>query len=323
MVDREPSVARMQLRRRGRGLGLRGLLVERDDELGLLEQCLAAVRAGDGNVILIDAPAGKGKSRLLTAAGDMAREADMQVLGAHGSALERDFPFGVAIQLFEPRWNALAPDERSRLAEGPAQFAAELLDGSVPDEPARPDRGYAVMQGLFSLARNLVLPTPDAPAECPLLMLVDDAHLADGPSLRFLAYLGKRISPLPIGIVAAVRSGESSTDDQALAAVRAAAGGSVLRPGSLSGAGVAAIVRSRFPDAQDAFCRACARVTSGNAFLLTELLGQVEAERQPADAATAARLEELAPESVLNAVLARLAALPSEARAVARGVAVL
>ena len=77
--------ARAQIRRKGRGLGLRGILVERDEELGLLEQRLAAVRAGEGSVIVIEAPAGLGKSRLLTAAGDMAREAEMQVLGAQAS----------------------------------------------------------------------------------------------------------------------------------------------------------------------------------------------------------------------------------------------
>ena len=49
-------------------------------------------------MIVIEAPAGKGKSRLLTIAGDMARDAGTRVLGAHGSELERDFPFGVAIQ---------------------------------------------------------------------------------------------------------------------------------------------------------------------------------------------------------------------------------
>src|SRR5690242_3003731 len=117
MVEREPPVSgRVQLRRRGRGLGLRGVLVERENELSLLEQRLADVRAGEGSVIFIEAPAGLGKSRLLTAAGDMAREADMQVLGAQATELERDFPFGVAIQLFEPRWMAADPDERERLA---------------------------------------------------------------------------------------------------------------------------------------------------------------------------------------------------------------
>jgi DNA-binding CsgD family transcriptional regulator len=180
-----------------------------------------------------------------------------------------------------------------------------------------------MMQGLFWLARNLVAPSSEASSGDPLLMLVDDVHCADGPSLRFLAYLAKRIGDLPIGLVVACRPGETIADEQALAALRDAAEDALLRPGSLTGPGISAIVRARFPDADEAFCRACSRVTGGNAFLLTELLGQVEVEHQPPDANTAARLDELAPESVLNAVLVRLAGLPDDARAVARAVAVL
>ena len=71
----DPVSGRTQLRRRGRGIGLRGLLVEREAELALLEQRLADARAGAGSVVMLDAPAGNGKSRLLTIAGDMAREA--------------------------------------------------------------------------------------------------------------------------------------------------------------------------------------------------------------------------------------------------------
>ncbi|MEA2147343.1 MAG: hypothetical protein QOG59_2930, partial [Solirubrobacteraceae bacterium] len=86
-------MGRAQTRRRGRGAGLRGVLVERNAELELLRDHLEDASAGHGGVALIEAPAGKGKSRLLTIAGDLARESGMQVLGAQASELERDFPF--------------------------------------------------------------------------------------------------------------------------------------------------------------------------------------------------------------------------------------
>ena len=71
-------------------------------ECEALEQTLAAARADEGAAVFIDAPAGLGKSRLLIATGDMARDADMRILTATASELERDFPFGTAIQLLEP-----------------------------------------------------------------------------------------------------------------------------------------------------------------------------------------------------------------------------
>lgn len=290
----------------------------------MLEQQLAAAADGEGSVVVIEAPAGKGKSRLLTIAGDMAREAGMRVLGAHGSELERDFPFGAAIQLFEPRWISAGPDERAALSQGPARWAAELLAGITVDPAELPDdQGYSIIHGLFWLACNLIAaPGREVPA-APLAMLVDDLQWADRPSLRFLAYLADRVGDLPLLLVVAIRQGEEPTDRRALMAVRDAADDSLLRPDSLSDEGVAEIVVSHLPDADPSFCEACARVTGGNPFLLVELIDQVRADGSRPNAATASRLAEMAPESVLNAVVARLGAMPESSRAVASAVAVL
>lgn len=57
---------------------------------------------GHGSVAVIEGPPGTGESRLVNLAGDLARRRDLNVLGAHGAELERDFPVGIAIQLFEP-----------------------------------------------------------------------------------------------------------------------------------------------------------------------------------------------------------------------------
>jgi DNA-binding CsgD family transcriptional regulator len=275
-------------------------------------------------VVFVEAHAGMGKSRLLAVAGDLAREAGMQVAGAQGTRLEQDFPFGLAIQLFEPRWISADAAERERLLQGPARWAGQLLAGStVPMGPFPGDQGYAVIHGLFRLACSLATPADDADSARPLVMLVDDAQWADQPSLRFLAYLAQRIVDLPIALVIAVREGELSSDRPALAAVGNAADENVLRPDRLSEDGVGAVVRDRFPDAEAAFWRACARVTDGNPFLLIGLLDQLRANGAAPNAATGASLADLAPESVLHAVVSRLDAMPSEVRDVARALAIL
>jgi hypothetical protein len=82
-------------------------------------------------------------------------------------------------------------------------------------------------------------------------------------------------------------------------------------------------VPSELPDAEDAFVDACARVTHGNPVLLTELLAQLRADRRPPNAATARRLTELAPETIVNMVAVRLGTMPAEAQALAFAVSVL
>jgi DNA-binding CsgD family transcriptional regulator len=318
------SGGRTQTRRRGRVIGLGGVLVERDAELAAIEQCLAQARGGRGATAFIEASAGLGKSRLLTVAGDMAREAGMQVSGAQGTRLEQDFPFGVAIQLFEPRWISTDPTERERLVQGPARWGGELLAGSaLTMGPFPGDQGYAVIHGLFRLACNLVGSTAEWNPEKPLVMLVDDAQWADQPSLRFLAYLAQRLVELPIALIISVREGELPCDRQALAALSKAAVDDVLRPEPLTETGVGTMVRAKFPSAEPAFWQACARVTNGNPFLLVELLDQLRATGASPDAATGASLADLAPESVLYAVVARLEAMPSEVRDVACALAIL
>ena len=56
------------------------------------------------------------------------------------------------------------------------------------------------MHGLYWLAVRLA-------AREPLLVVVDDAHWADEPSLRFLAYLAGRVGEQPVAVLVATRPG--------------------------------------------------------------------------------------------------------------------
>jgi predicted ATPase len=76
-------------------------MVEREADVGRLGDAVARAAAGEGAFVLAEGPAGIGKSRLLEAAREQAEEAGMNVLTARGGELERDFPYGVARQLFE------------------------------------------------------------------------------------------------------------------------------------------------------------------------------------------------------------------------------
>jgi predicted ATPase len=76
-------------------------LVEREREVAQLAALVDAVPSGEGRAILIEGPAGIGKSALLAQARQRAVESGSLVLAARGSELEREFPFGVVRQLLE------------------------------------------------------------------------------------------------------------------------------------------------------------------------------------------------------------------------------
>jgi DNA-binding CsgD family transcriptional regulator len=296
--------------------------VERVWELTALEECLNAAGAEIGSSVFVEAPTGGGKSSLLTAAGEIARRCNVRVLAAAGKALERDFPFGLALQLFEPLWWAAGTELRRQLLDGPAQRAASLLtDKQLDGPPDDNERHYPVIHGLFWVTQNLLRSLSHDQAD-GLALIVDDAHWADALSLRFLAYLADRAQELPIAIIVAARAGERSTDPQALATIRRAAGASLVRPGALSGEAVGELVVRRFPGADPAFCLAFARVTGGNPFLVGQLLDELDRRELDPMVIDRIALAEIVPEKVRDSVAAQLDAMQPSTRRVAQSVAV-
>ena len=286
-------------------------LLERDAERVAVEEALARARAGSGSLTAVVAHAGLGKSRLLEHATAVARDGGMSVLTARGGETERDFPFGIALQLFEAPLAAAAPAERERLLVGSAGLAASLFEGT-------PGAGApsSLVHGLFWLASNLA-------EGAPLLIAVDDVHWADAPSLRFLRYLVARLTDLPVALVLAARSGDPGATADDVAGLLEHPLARIVRPGSLSDAAVAALVRARHAKADDEFCRACALVTGGNPFLVEQLLATAEATGLDTGPEGAEQVRTLAPESIARAILMRLARLPAGAAGLVRVAAVL
>jgi len=301
-------------------------LLERDWELAAIERGLGTAQAGAGAIVFIEGEPGSGKSLLLSAGADAATRTGMRVLNARAAELERDFPFGLAIQLFEPLWLSADVERRTSLARGPARRAVALFDGSIADAAAEESSHYAIIHGLFSMLRQLAGPATDeadGSEQGALALLIDDAHWSDVPSLRFLAYLAERIGQLPIAIVLTTQQGDAGAEPKALASLRRAAQGSVLRTGPLSVAAVTTIVQRQFPDADAAFCEACARISGGNPFLLLEVVGKLREEERSPEVASTEGLADILPGKVTAGMAARLDAMPGPARALACAVAVL
>src|SRR4051794_10578983 len=285
-------------------------LVERDREVALLDTLLAEATGGEGRAVLVEGPPGIGKSRLLAEFRRRGGGAGALVLNARAGELETEFPFGVVRQLFE----GAVTDPRALAG---AAAAAQVVFAAPDGGPPGGDASFAALHGLYWLALNLA-------AETPLLLEVDDLHWCDRPSLRFLAYLVRRLEGQPILVTASVRTGDVPTDPALLAEIANDPATAHVKPGPLSEEAVGSLVAKRLGAEPDrAFKEACHRTTGGNPLLVRQLLSALEADAVKPDSAHADVVRAIGSRAVSSSVLLRLARLPGEAAAVARAVAVL
>ena len=291
-----------------------GGLLERRSELERLERLVDRAAKGDGGCVLVEGVAGIGKTRLLDALRTRATASGFQVAWARSDELERELPWGVARQLFEP----LVSDDESRagLLAGAAANVGPLLGLGGPAAPPASDPALATLHGLYWLAAN-------ASTSAPLLIAVDDAQWADDVSSRFLAYAARRVEDLPILVAIAARPGADHPAAAVLDTIALTEQAERLAPRELSADAVATLIGEGSGTPDEVFAAACREATGGNPFLVRELVDALAREGIEPTAANAARIDTVRPETVRRWVIARLAALGDDALRLARAVAVV
>jgi DNA-binding CsgD family transcriptional regulator len=300
-----------------------GLLLERDRELERIRRCLQQAQKGQGGALVVEGPAGIGKTVLLAAARDAAEGEGFRWLRARGAELEREFAFGVVRQLFEPVLAEASEEERSLLLDGPPGLAARLLDFPGAHDEIRaapavaPDPSFAVLHGLYWLCANLV-------AERPVALVVDDAHWADSASLRFLAFLLPRVEELRAAVLLAARPAEAGAGRDLLAVLAMDPATEVVTLRPLTTGGVARLVAAGLgAEPEPAFAAACRAATGGTPFLVLTLVEALREEGVAPVAASAARVQGVATATLGRWALVRLGRLGPEAARLARAVAIL
>ncbi|MFJ6789454.1 helix-turn-helix transcriptional regulator [Streptomyces angustmyceticus] len=295
-------------------------LVNREEELSALSALVRDARAGSGGIALLEGVVGIGKSLLLDRLVAALPTEGLQVLEARGDALERDFPFGVVRQLFEPLLATADAPQLTRLLSCSARTAAQALSGeTLPGDVMVPteDMSYAVLHGLYWFTCNLA-------AEAPLVIVVDDAHCADMASLRFLTHLARRIEGLPVALLLSQRTGDEATDAALLGDIAGQPLCRVLRPGPLTRHGIGRLVKTVFGSEADAeFHEACLAITGGNPLLVHSLLTVLRRDGRPP---TVDGLQYITAQDgafLHEAVRAVLRSQPESASAAARALAVM
>jgi predicted ATPase len=285
-----------------------GELLERDTELAALSTLLDGAVGGVGSVALVEAPAGMGKSRLLDAFGAQAAARGVDVLSARGDDLVTDSPFATVRELFWPRLD----DGGAAALSGAARLAAPVFEQGEGVSGGEPETVGAVLHALYWLVAGLA-------ERGPLALVVDDAHLLDPASARFLLYLGRRIDSLPVLMLVASRPG----DPVRLAALSELAV-RVLPLAPLSVEASATLVRRALGQrADEELCRSCHDATHGNPFYLRELAAALKAEGGRPSVELAERVRSLGINAIATNVLLRLTRLGPDCEQLAQSVAIL
>lgn len=295
---------------------LETLLLQREGELTRAANFLQETLEGSGGSLAIEGAPGIGKTSLMRAIRQLAGDLGMNVLAARGAELERDFPYGVVRQLFEPALRGSGPASRAQLLAGAAQGARPALE-----EVPRTDAPTSSVEGPFPILHGLYWLTANLAESSPLLIAIDDVQWADPSSLAFVAFLEGRLEELPIAVVMSTRVSDPEQDGPPRQSP--VTGTVILRPKPLSVEATITLIRAALPDAGDEFCRACHTATGGNPFLLRQLITDLELEGIQTDATERERVEGLAPEAISRVVFVRLSQLMPNATLVARALAVL
>ena len=281
--------------------GLPGL-VGRERELTELESTWEATCTGTGAAAVIRGEAGIGKTRLanelrsrVEATGGLtAVSAALDLGGMAPLSLWAELVRELLPALAAPAAAAAWPDDLAVLSvELPAHFARSVGHSTAVAPDLQRTRLYEAVVALLDWAAR----------QAPVLLVLEDVHTADGPSLELAAYAARRVAGLRVMMLITRRELPSSIDADRLEHALRARGllACELELGPLAPEPVAALARGA-ARLSEADVRRVVERAEGNALFAVETARALGRGR-----------EDVAP-SVRGSVRATVAPLPDEAR---------
>ncbi|MFB7471011.1 AAA family ATPase [Kitasatospora sp. NPDC056184] len=247
-------------------------LAEREPQLRQIADRAAAARRGTGHVLLVTGATGTGRTALLAEAARRAAAEGTTVLRARCSAEETATPYAAARQLFDTGPTPAGPYGQSPWGAPPAAHHAGAGPGPGPGG-APHDTAETTLWSLLRLHGT----------HHPLLLAVDDIHLADEPSRRWLRQVARRIDRLPALLIATEhRQAALDTPPGRFTRDLTPDLATTLRLAPLGTPAAVRIARQHLgPGTPPGLAADCARASGGNPLLLTALLADLAAD--PAD----------------------------------------
>jgi DNA-binding SARP family transcriptional activator len=280
-----PSRAAVATRRRRALIGARttGAFVGRERELAELLTGLEDALSGRGRLFLISGEPGIGKSRLADELANRAALRGAQLLVGRSWEAGGAPAFWPWVQALRTLVRERDPERlRSELGAGAPDLAQllpelrELLPG-LPEPPSLDSEGarFRLFDAVASFLRT-------AAETQPLLVLLDDLHAADEPSLLLLQFVARELASSCLLVVGAYRDVDPTLADPLAAALTELAREPVTRSlvlGGLAEGDVARFIEEtteRAPTA--ALVEAVFSESEGNPLFVGEIVRLLEAE---------------------------------------------
>lgn len=234
--------------------GRRLPVLGREDEIDSIRRSLGEVVGGRGQVLFLEGPAGIGKSHLARAAASMATSMGVQVLMGAADELHRDRPA------------ALLTAVAGSLGVRPPRSDPSGEQPTTGTDPA------------FAAVEQFVDAVSRAATARPLLVIAEDAHWADGLSLRAVTALVHAAPPLTVGVLVTFRPQPRPAQLTTCIDAAEAAHGEVMRLGALDGLATTGLVTARTGAVPGPRLRQLLEDAGGNPLYLKELIQALEEE---------------------------------------------
>ncbi|MGH2373940.1 MAG: ATP-binding protein, partial [bacterium] len=191
-------------------------LVGRDAELDLLEEHLDGA-AARGRGVFLGGEAGVGKTRLCEAFLEFAAQRGLHTMRGACHEKEGQMPYLPFVEALRGYLAAQSEEIRRALTEPRPELGLLLPEAPptgrpapVPSTPpASADVAHEHKRRLFESVFTLLR---DVSATAPCVLLIEDVHAADEPTLQLLHYLMRRASEIPLLILATCRDDEVSAE---------------------------------------------------------------------------------------------------------------
>jgi tetratricopeptide (TPR) repeat protein len=175
--------------------------VGRREEMARLEGWFFGELSGGFTGAIISGEPGIGKSALANRFARLCALRSVRVVSARGFSAEQNVPFGIVAQWIRQ----FAPRELAQLGSPWREILNDAFPGlaglasRLGEHPRVESSPYRLLESL----RQLLL---SVSRESPVLLLLDDAHVADPGSMGFVHYLARRSADAAVMFLATIRS---------------------------------------------------------------------------------------------------------------------